>query len=68
VDIEKLQDDCEHFALMAEKYRAQAKAAFQLAKEWEEIANERQELLEQMVSLISAKQMLAVAMPTEGKA
>jgi hypothetical protein len=61
-------DDSEFYQEMAEKYKRQALAALQLAKEWEEIANERQQLLDQMITLISAKQMLAVALPTRGDA
>lgn len=61
-------NDAEFYEQMMEKYKRQALAALRLAKEWEEIATERQQLLDQMVTLISAKQMLAVAMHTEGKA
>ena len=63
-----MDTDEEFYREMAEKYQRQARAALQLAKEWEEIARERQDLLDQMVTLISAKQMLAVALPTRGDA
>ena len=53
---------------LIEHYKRQARAALQLAKEWEEIAKERQELLEQIVALTATRQLIAVSMPTKGDA
>ena len=61
-------EDREFYQEMAEKYKRQAQAALQLAKEWEQIAGERQELLEQIISLTATRQLIAVSMPTKGDA
>ena len=61
-------EDCEFYREMMDKYKRQAVAALQLAKEWEEIAKERQELLEQIVALTATRQLIAVSMPTKGDA
>ena len=61
-------DDVLTDAELAAKYRHQALAALQLAREWQEIADDRQKLLEQMLMLIHTKQAMAIALPTGGEA
>jgi hypothetical protein len=63
-----VNEDAEFWQNMAEKYKAQARAALSVAKEWESIAKERQELLEQIVMLTHQKNVIAVSLPTGGEA
>ena len=63
-----MNDDVDFWRSLAERREHQAKAALQLAKEWEQIADERQELLEQMLTLVATKNAIVTALPTRGEA